>query len=159
MSISLISKLIPHFLLSSLCWKFSQPIGQDQQNSKQIYCQLPIIVFLWTPKGLISPESFLNFLLNLYTPSWLPKSFKFKVLRLLQIHSWVKKLNLFKFTHAPKQNSSPGFYHYFPDRQELRIPPQQHFRKIFFLQQKEGGEDYVIEKIAKINKGTDHKFW
>ena len=38
----------PHFLLSSLFWKLSQPLGQDQQNSKQIYCQLPIIIFLWT---------------------------------------------------------------------------------------------------------------
>ena len=85
---SLISKSIPHFLLSSLFWKLSQPLGQDQQNSKQTYCQLPIIIFLWTPKGFISPESFLNFLLNLYIPPWLPKSFKF--IRLLQIHLWVK---------------------------------------------------------------------
>ena len=118
-SISTISKSIPHFLLSSLFWKLSQPLGQDQQNSKQTYCQLPIIIFLWTPKGFISPESFLNFLLNLYIPPWLPKSFKFIVLRLLQIHLWVKKLNLFNFTHAPKQNSPPGFYHYPPGRQEL----------------------------------------
>ena len=22
-----------------------------------------------------------------------------------------------------------------------------------------GGEDYVVEKIAKINEGIDHKFW
>ena len=48
-------------------------------------CQLPIIIFLWTRKGFISPESFLNFLLNLDIPPWLPKSFKFIVLRLLQI--------------------------------------------------------------------------
>ena len=30
---------------------------------------------------------------------------------------------------------------------------------IFFPEQKEGGEDYVVEKIAKINKGIGHKFW
>ena len=66
-------------------------------------CQLPIIIFLWTRKGFISPESFLNFLLNLDIPPWLPKSFKFIVLRLLQIHLWVKKLNLFNFTHAPSK--------------------------------------------------------
>ena len=102
----------PHFLLFSLFWKLSQPLGQDQQNNKQTYCQLPIIKFLWTPKGFISPKSFLNFLLNLYIPPWLPKSFKFLVLRILQIHLWVKKLNLFNFNHAPKQNSPPGFYPY-----------------------------------------------
>ena len=126
----------PHFLLFSLFWKLSQPLGQDQQNSKQTYCQLPIIIFLWTPKGFISPESFLNFLLNLYIPPWLLKSFKFIVLRLLQIHFWVKKLNLLNLTHSPTQSSPPGFYHYHPDRQELRIPPEQHFMKIFFPEQR-----------------------
>ena len=75
----------PHFLLSSLFWKLSQILGQDQENSQQT---LLIIIFLWTPEGFISPESFLNFLLNLYIPPWLQKSFKFIVLRLLQIHLW-----------------------------------------------------------------------
>ena len=109
-SISTFSKSIP--LLSALFWKLSQPLGQDQQNSKQTYCQLPIIIFLWTPKGFISPETFFNFLLNFYIPPQLRKCFKFIVLRLLQIHLGVKKLNLFNFTHAPKQNPPPGFYHY-----------------------------------------------
>ena len=125
-----------HFLLSSLFWKLSQPLGQDQQNSKQTYCQLSIIIFLWTPKSFISPESFLNFLVSLHIPQWLPKSFKFIVLRLLQIHLWVKKLNLFNFTHAPKQNSPPGFYHYPPGRQELPIFPNSIFWRYFFLSRK-----------------------
>ena len=55
-------------------------------------------------------------------------------LRLLQIHLWIKKLNRFIFTHASKQNSPPGFYHYPPGRQEL-----------FFPEQKEVGEDYGVE--------------
>ena len=65
------------------CPLFSE---KDQQNNKQTYCQLPIIIFLWTLEGFISPASFLNFQLNLYIPPWLPKSFTFIVLRLLQIH-------------------------------------------------------------------------
>ena len=83
------------------------------------------------------------------------------MLRLLQIHFWVKKLNLSNFTHAPKQNPPPGFYHYPLGRRELRIPPELHFLKIFFPEQNEGGggEDYAVEKIAKINKGIGHKFW
>ena len=109
--------------------------------------------------GLFSPEPFLNFLLNLYIPPWLRKSFKFTVLRLLQIHLWIKKLNLFVFTHAHKQNSPPGFYHYPLGRRELRIPSKQRFLRIFFPEQKEGGEDYGVEKITKINKGIGHKFW
>ena len=143
----------PHFLLSTLFWKLSRPLGQDQQNSKQIYCQLPIIIFLWTPKGFISPESFLNFLLNLYILPWFRKSFKFIVLSILQIHLWVKKLNLFSFTYAPKQDSPPGFYHHPPGRWKLPIPPEQNFLKVFFPEQKEGWEDYIVETVTKINKG------
>ena len=110
----------------------------------------------------ISPESFLIFFLNLYIWPWLQKIFKFRVLRLLQIHLWVKKLNLLNFTHALKQHSPPGFYHYPPGRYKFPIPPKQHFLKIFFPEQKEGwwwggdgegGEDDVFEKITKINKG------
>ena len=127
-----------HFLLFSLFLKLYQPLGQDQQNIKQIHCQLPIIIFLWTPKAFTSPESFLNFLLNLYIPPWLRKSFKFIMLRLLQMHLWVKKFNLFCFTHAPKKNPPPGFYHYCPGRRKFPIPPEQHFLKIFFPEQKEG---------------------
>ena len=139
MSISTILKSIPHFLLPSLFWKLSQILGQDQENSKQTYCGLLIIIFLWTPKGFISPESFLNFLLNLYILPWLQKSFKFIVLRLLQKHLWAKKLNVFNFTHASKQNSPPGFYH--------------------FPEQKKGWEDYGVDKITKINRGIGYKFW
>ena len=156
MSISTILKSIPHFLLSSLFWKLSQ--GQGQQNNKQTYCGLLIIIFLWTPKSFISPESFLNFLLNLYILPWLRK-FQIIELKLLQIHLWVKKLNLFNFTHASKQNSPPGFYHYPPGRRELPIPLEQHFLKIFFPEQKEGWKDYRVGRIAKINKGTGRKFW
>ena len=145
----------PHFLLFSLFWKSSQPLGKDQQSSKQTYCRLSII-FLWPPKGFIFPEYFLNFLLNLYSPPWLRKSFKFIVLRL---HLWVKKLNLFNFTHAPKQNSPQGFYDYPPGWRKLPIPPEQHFLKIFFPEQKVGEEDYVVEKITKINKVIGQKFW
>ena len=70
-------------------------------SSSQLISRIHPLIFLWTPKGHISPESFLNFFLNLYIPPWLRKSFKFIVLRLLQIHLRVKKLKLFIFTHAP----------------------------------------------------------
>ena len=71
--------------------------------------------------------------------------------KIIAIHLWVKKLNLFIFNHAPKQNSLPGFY-YPPGRRELPIPPEQRFLKIFFPEEK-GGEDYGVEIITKINKG------
>ena len=58
-----------------------------------------------------------------------------------------------------KQKSSLGFYHCPPGKRDLPIHPEHHFLKKFFPEQKEGGEDYVVEKIAKINKSIAHKFW
>ena len=140
----------PHFLLSSLFWKLSQPLGQDQQDNKQTYCRLSITIFLWLPKRFISPESFL-----VYSTIVVEKFQIYSV----KTASVSQKLNLFNFTHAPKQNSPPGFYHYPPGWRKLPIPPEQHFLKIFFPEQKVGAEDYVLEKITKINKGIGHKFW
>ena len=48
-------------------------------SPSQLISRIHTLIFLWTPKGFISPESFLNFFLNLYIPSWLQKSFKFSV--------------------------------------------------------------------------------
>ena len=79
-------------------------------------------------------------------------------IKIIEIHLWVKKLNLFILNHGPKENSFPGFYHYLPGRRELLIAPEQRFLKIFFPEQK-GGNDYGIERITKINKGIPHKFW
>ena len=122
-------------------------------SPSQLISRIDTLKFLWTPKGFTSPESLLNVFLNLYIPPWLQKSFKFIVSRLLQIHLWVKKLNLFIFTHALKQNSPQGFYHYPPDRRELPIPPEYCFLKIFFPEEK-GGEGERIMGLKKIPKLT-----
>ena len=88
------------------------------------------------------------------------ESFKFIVLRLLQIHFSVKQIESVQFYSCPQAKISPGFYHYSPGKRELSIPPKQHFLKIFLPEQKEGGggEDCVVEKITKINKGIGRKF-
>ena len=44
---------------------------------------------------------------------------KFQIYKITANTFVSQKLNLFNFTHAPKQNSPPGFYHYPPGRQEL----------------------------------------
>ena len=106
-----------HFLLSTLSENYlNSQVRINKMVNKhtvdyhpspsQLISRIHTLIFLWTPKGFISPESFLNFFLNLYIPPWLQKSFKFMVLRLLAntlIHLWVKKLNLFIFTHAPSK--------------------------------------------------------
>ena len=119
----------------------------------QLISRIHPLRFLWTPQGFISPEFFLIFFTNLYIPPWLRKSFKFIVLRLLQIHLLVKKLILFIFNYAPKQNPPLS-----PRQKELSIIFEQRFLKIFFPEQK-GGRGLWSYKINKINKRIGHKSW
>ena len=123
--------------------KISKMVNKHTVNyhpsPSQLISRIHTVMFPWTPKGFISPESFLNFFLNLYIPPWLRKSFKFIVLRLLQIHLWVKKLNLFNFTHAPKQNSPPGFDHYPPADGNCPFHQNSIFWRYFFPSRKRGG--------------------
>ena len=102
----LFQNLCPHFLLSPLFWKLSQPSGQDQKNGKQTYCRLPQLtsriqplIFLWTPKGFIFPEPFLDFFLNLYILPWLQNLF----IRIKYILN--QKIKSVYFYSSPKQNS------------------------------------------------------
>ena len=77
--------------------------------------------------------------------------------KIIAIHLWVKKLNLFIFNHAPKQNS-PRF---------LSLSSRQtgiaHSSRTAFFEDiiswGERGEDYGVEKNTKITKGIGHKFW
>ena len=48
-------------------------------SPSQLISRIHTLIFLWTPKGFISLESFLNFFLNLNIPPWLQKSFTFAV--------------------------------------------------------------------------------
>ena len=69
-----------------------------------------------------------------------------------------QKIESVQFYSCPQAKLSTCFCHYLPDRRGLSIPAEQHFLKIFFSEQKEGGEDYVVEKITKINKGLVRSF-
>ena len=44
-------------------------------------------------------------------------------------------MSVFIFIHAPKQNSTAGYY-YPPGRRKLPIPPEQYFLKIFLPEKK-----------------------
>ena len=106
-------------------------------SPSQWISRIQTLIFLWTPKGFISPESFLNFFLNLYIPPWLQKIFKFIVLTLRQIYLWVKKLNLFIFTYASKQNSL-GFLSLSSRQMGIAHSSRTAFLKIFW--RKRGAE-------------------
>ena len=115
----------PHFLLSSLFWNLSQIVNKHTVNYQLSYFYGLLRAFLSRVYLEFSPKPVYSTMVGEVSDL---------VLRLLQIHLWIKKLNRFIFTHASKQNSPPGFYHYPPGRQEL-----------FFPEQKEVGEDYGVE--------------
>ena len=87
----------------------------------------PLIILL-TTKGFIFPEYFLNFFSYLYIPPLMRKSFKFMVFILLENTFMSQKLNLFIFTHAPRENSSPGsYYHHSRQKRNYPLSPNKVF--------------------------------
>ena len=108
----------PHFLLSVFSENYLNPqVRINKMVNKHTVDYLPSpsqlisrkqpLIFLWTPKEFISPESFLNFFLNLYIPLWLRKNFKFTVLRLLANTFVNQKSESVHFYSCPQAKLSP----------------------------------------------------
>ena len=109
------------------------------------------LIFLWTPKGFISPEYFLIFFFKpVYLSPWLMKIFKFKVLRLLEntfVSQKIESVHFYSCTQAKlssrflsSQIHAEGTYLFLPNKV---------FWKSIFRQQKRG-ENYGAEKMTKI---------
>ena len=121
-------------------------------SPSQLISRIHTVMFPWTPKGFISPESFLNFFLNPYIPVWLRKSFKFILLRLLQIHLWVKQIESVHFYSCHQAKLSARFLSL--SRRETGIA---YFSRTAFLEYifswGERGEGIMeLKKIPKLTK-------
>ena len=78
-------------------------------HPSQLISWIHPLIFLWSPKGFISPKPFLNFFLNLYIPLCLWKGFKFIVLR-LRANTFVnQKIESVHFYSCPQAKLSPRF--------------------------------------------------
>ena len=127
-------------------------------SPSQLISRIHTLIFLWTPKGFISPESFLNFFLNLYIPPWLWKSFKVIVLRLLQ-YICESKNWICSFLIMTPSKTLPRFLSLSSRQTEIAHSSRTTFFEDIFSWGERGGEDYGVEKITKIKKGIGHKFW
>ena len=107
----------------TFAWNVSnQPSGQNQQDGKQTYCQLPLqffkINFKDTPSHIsmdyllgvyILSRIFLNVFANLHIAPWLQKILKFMVLRLLENAFVSQKIQFVHFYLCPEAKISPRF--------------------------------------------------
>ena len=81
----------------------------------------------------------------MYIPPWLQKRYGVNGAKITGKYICEsKKLNLFIFTNAPKQNSPPGSYHYPKTDPNYPFLLKNAFLKYIFPQQKR--QDYGAEK-------------
>ena len=86
-------------------------------NPSVLTSSIHIFIFLWTPQGFISPEHLLNFLVNVYAPTWLAFS------RLLENAFANQKMILVIFAHASKAKLSSRFLS--PPLRQREITPRK----------------------------------
>ena len=108
-------------------------------SPSQLISRIHPPIFLWTPKGFITPESFLNFFLNLYIPQWLRKSFKVMVLRLLANTFVIQKIESDHFYSCPQTKLSRRFLSLSPRQKEITHSSETVFSKVCFFPSRNGG--------------------
>ena len=115
---------------------------------KKLTSSIQTLIFLWTPKGFISPGSLILFL-NLYIPPPLQKSFKFMVLKLLA-HTFVsQKIESVNFYFCLQANLFPNISSLSPRQKEITHSSRTVFSD--FPKQKGGGLGVLqVQKITKI---------
>ena len=64
------------------------------------------VIFLWTPKGFIFLECFLNFFSNLYIPPWCGKNYGVNGVKVTDKYICESENWICSFTHSPKPNYS-----------------------------------------------------
>ena len=100
----------------------NEHIADYHRSPSELTSRIYHLIFLWTPKGFISPEYFFIFFLSLYITPWLRKSFNLMLLRSPENTFVSQKIESAYFYSCPKQNSSPGSYPF---------PPKAYFENIF----------------------------
>ena len=109
---------------------------------------LIFLIFLWTQRGLISPEYFLNFFLKLVYPTMVAEKFHIYGVKITGKYIFESK-NLNLFILSPSKAFPQLFIITMPGRRKLSILPKQRFLKIYFSLV-ERREDYGAEKMTKI---------
>ena len=114
-------------------------------SHSQLIWRIHAVIFLWTPKWFVSPESFLDFFLSLHIPLWLRESFKFIVLRLLA-NTFVSTPIFF----IPPSKTLPQVFIITPRQKEITHYSWTAFSEDLFFPSRKGAGYYGVEEITKI---------
>ena len=101
-------------------------------STSQLITRIHPLIFLWTPKGFISPESWIFFPRPAYFTLVVEKFHIYSV-KITDKSIYESKNWICSFLLIPPSKTLPSFYHYPPDRWELPFLPNSIFFKIFFL--------------------------
>ena len=112
---STISKSIPHFLLSSLFWKLSQPLGQNQQNSKPISDYHISMDSL----GFYLSRVFLEFSPKPVCSTMVAKKFQIYIVKTTANTFESQKIEFVLFYLCPQAKFSPRFLSLSPRQTEI----------------------------------------
>ena len=122
-------------------------------SHSQLISKVHPLIFLWTRKGFISLEFFLNFFPNLYTPPWLWRSFKFIVFRLLANIFVSQKIKSLHFYSCPRAKLSPRFLSLSPREKEITHSSRAAFSEDISSSAERGGEKIMeFKKLPKLTR-------
>ena len=111
----------------------------DYHPSPSEFTSTIYLIFLWTPKGSISPEYFLIFFSNVYIPPWLKKMFQIHGVKITGKYICESKNRICSFLLMPVRKTLPQvFIITTPSRRKLPIPPDKAFWESIFPQQRRG---------------------
>ena len=120
-------------------------------SPSQLISRIHTLIFLWTPKGFISPESFLNFFLNLYIPPWLQKSFKFSVK--ITANTFVsQKIESVHFHSCPQAKLYRRFLSLSSRQKGIAHSSRTVFFEDIFSWEERGERIMELKKIPKLKK-------
>ena len=92
-------------------------------NPSQLIWRIHTLVFLWTPKGFISPRIFLDFFPKPVYSTMVMEKFQIYSVR-ITANTFMSKNWMYSILPMPPSKTLRRFYHYPPARRELPISPE-----------------------------------
>ena len=107
-------------------------------SPSQLTSRIYPLIFLWTPKGFISPESFLIFFLNLYITTVDVEKFQIYGVKITRKYICDSKNYSCSFLLVPQAKLSPRFLSLLPRQKEITHSSQTMFSEDLYFPSRKG---------------------